>query len=119
MPWVSYLPIAVFLVLALAFPFAVLAFTRLIRPDRPSAVKGEAYECGIESQPEVRGRYSVHFYVIAVLFVIFDVETVFLFPWAVRFGVLGWFGLAEMLVFVAILGVAYLYAWRKGALQWA
>jgi NADH-quinone oxidoreductase subunit A len=114
----SYVPILVFLIIAFVFPFALLIFARFLRPDRPEAVKLENYECGLESDPEVRGRYSVHFYILAVLFVVFDVETIFLFPWAVQFNVLGLFGLIEMGVFLVILLVAYAYAWRKGALQW-
>ena len=106
----AYLPILFFLVVALALPFVLLCLARLVRPHRPNPVKLANYECGIESPREVRGRYSVHFYIIAVLFVVFDVETIFLFPWAVRFRVLG--------VFLLILVVAYVYAWRKGALQW-
>lgn len=114
----SYVPILLFLGFAFVFPFLLLGFARMLRPNRPEAVKLENYECGIESDPEVRGRYSVHFYILAVLFVVFDVETIFLFPWAVRFEMLGLFGLIEMAVFLLILGVAYVYAWRKGALQW-
>jgi len=114
----AYLPILIFLAMALALPFVLLGFARLIRPSRPDPVKLANYECGIESPPEVRGRYSVHFYIIAVLFVVFDVETIFLFPWAVRYRVLGLFGLIEMGVFLLILLVAYVYAWKKGALQW-
>ncbi len=118
MSTLSYLPIGVFLAIALVFPFFLLGFARLLRPHRPEPVKLENYECGIESEPEVRARYSVHFYIIAVLFVVFDVETVFLFPWAVQYRILGLFGLIEMGIFLAILLAAYVYAWRKGALQW-
>ena len=77
------------------------------------------YECGVEPTGDARERYSVAFYVIAVLFVIFDVETIFLFPWAVQFRQLALFGFIEMMVFLAILLVGYLYAWRRGALEWA
>jgi NADH-quinone oxidoreductase subunit A len=91
---------------------------KLIRPDSPSAVKLEAYECGIRAASDSRGRYTVRFYIVAILFVIFDVETIFLFPWAVRFKVLGWFGVAEVAVFLAILIVGYIWAYKKGALEW-
>ncbi len=115
-----YIPILIFLLIAIAFPIATLAFAKLIRPDRPEPVKLARYECGIESEKgDVWARYSVQFYVIAVLFVVFDVETVFLFPWAVRYEALGLFGLVEMAVFIFILIVAYAYAWKKGALEWA
>lgn len=119
MTTLPYLPILVFLLVAFAFPFVMLAVASLVRPDRPEAVKLASYECGIESSAESRGRSSVHYYVLAVLFVVFDVETIFLFPWAVRFRALGRFGLIEMGVFLLILLVAYAYAWRKGALEWA
>jgi NADH-quinone oxidoreductase subunit A len=114
-----YVPILLFILVAIAFPLGVFAFTWLIRPNRPEPVKLAPYECGIETHGDVWGRYSVQYYVIAVLFLIFDVETVFLFPWAVRYRVLGLFGFVEMAVFLAILVVAYAYAWKKGALEWA
>ena len=115
----GYLPILLFIVVALAFPFVAFALAWLVRPDRPDEVKLDRYECGIESKSEVWGRYSVQYYVIAVLFLIFDVETVFLFPWAVRYRMLGLFGFVEMGIFLLILVVAYAYAWKKGALEWA
>ena len=114
----QYLPILFFLLVALVFPLSMLAVAYLIRPDRPLPSKLTPYECGVESSSDARGRQSVHFYIIAVLFVIFDVETVFLFPWAVRYKVLGLFGFIEMGIFLLILVAAYLYVWKKGALQW-
>jgi NADH-quinone oxidoreductase subunit A len=114
-----YVPILLFILVALAFPVATYLFAALIRPHRPEPVKLDRYECGLESKGEVWGRYSVQYYVIAVLFLIFDVETVFLFPWAVRYKMLGLFGFIEMGVFILILVVAYAYAWKKGALEWA
>ncbi len=93
---------------------------RRLYDQMPEPIKLARYECGIESEKgDVWARYSVQFYVIAVLFVVFDVETVFLFPWAVRYEALGLFGLVEMAVFIFILIVAYAYAWTKGALEWA
>ena len=77
-----------------------------------------AYECGIRAASDSRGRYTVRFYIIAILFVIFDVETIFLFPWAVYYKQLGWFGVAEVSVFLLILIVGYVWAWKKGALEW-
>jgi NADH-quinone oxidoreductase subunit A len=114
----QYVPILVFLLVAVAFPFSLLAVASAVRPHRPVASKLAPYECGIAPSSDARGRQSVQYYIIAVLFVVFDVETVFLFPWAVRFKVLGLFGLVEMGVFLLILVAAYAYAWRKGALQW-
>ena len=114
----GYLPIFIFLALATAFPVITIVAARLIRPSAPFAAKLEAYECGIKAASDSRGRYTVRFYIIAILFVIFDVETIFLFPWAIQYRALGWFGVAEVLVFLAILVVGYFWAYKKGALDW-
>jgi NADH-quinone oxidoreductase subunit A len=105
-------------VVATLFPIALLLVMRLIRPQVPSTTKLEAYECGIQAASNARQRYTVRFYIVAILFVIFDVETVFLFPWAVRYKQLGWFGVSEVTVFLAILVVGYIWAYKKGALEW-
>jgi NADH-quinone oxidoreductase subunit A len=115
---VEYLPVLVFILAALSFGVINLCLSWMVRPSRYDAVKMAPYECGIETLHDARDRYSVHYYVIAVMFVVFDVETVFLFPWAVRYQVLGLFGFIEMGVFILILVAAYLYAWKKGALEW-
>jgi NADH-quinone oxidoreductase subunit A len=109
-----YIPLLIFLVLATVFPLATLLLAGMLRPSAPSKTKLEAYECGIPAVSNARGRFAVHYYVVAILFVIFDVETVFLIPWAVRYRALGWFGIAEAGVFLAILLVGYLWAYRKG-----
>ena len=114
----GYLPIFIFLVIAIVFPVVALMAAKLIRPSLPSQTKLEAYECGIRAASSSRGRYTVRFYIIAILFVIFDVETIFLFPWAVQYRALGWFGVIEVAVFLAILIVGYLWAYKKGALEW-
>lgn len=114
----GYVPIFIFLVCALLFPLVLLAIFRYLRPALPMPVKLEAYECGIRAASNARGRYTVRFYIVAILFVVFDVETIFLFPWAVRFRQLGWFGVAEVAVFLAILIVGYIWAYNKGALEW-
>jgi NADH-quinone oxidoreductase subunit A len=116
---IEYAPILIFLAVATAFPVVTLVVARLLRPARYDAVKSEAYECGVPPSGEARARYPVRFYVIAVLFVVFDVETIFLFPWAVKMRALGMFGLMEMIVFLGILIVGYAYVWKKGALEWA
>jgi NADH-quinone oxidoreductase subunit A len=90
----------------------------LIRPRRPSAVKAEPFECGNPSSGPAWGRFSVKFYLTAILFIVFDVEVVFLYPWAVMFRPLGLFGFVEMAIFVFILTLGFVYVWRKGALQW-
>ena len=114
----GYLPIFIFLVIAILFPIVALVAAKLVRPSMPSETKLEAYECGIKAATGSRGRYTVRFYIIAILFVIFDVETIFLFPWAVQYRALGWFGVAEVSVFLAILIVGYIWAYKKGALEW-
>jgi NADH-quinone oxidoreductase subunit A len=114
----EYVPILIFLVLAVLFPVVAIVIAKLIRPSAPSLAKLEAYECGIKAASDSRGRYTVRFYIVAILFVIFDVETIFLFPWAVRYKTLGWFGVAEVAVFLGVLFVGYIWAYKKGALEW-
>jgi NADH-quinone oxidoreductase subunit A len=114
----GYLPIFIFMIGALAFPVAALAAAKLVRPAVPTLTKLESYECGIKAASDSRGRYTVRYYIIAILFVIFDVETVFLYPWAVRYKQLGWFGVTEIAVFLAILIVGYVWAYKKGAFEW-
>jgi len=115
---VDYVPVLLFLLVAALVPVAILATAWVLRPSRSSSVKSEAYECGVPPSGEARARYPVRFYIIAVLFVVFDVETIFLFPWAVKYRVLGLLGFMTMLVFLGILLAGYLYAWKKKALEW-
>lgn len=115
----GYIPILIFIVIAAAFPIVTLIAAKLIRPSAPDKVKLEPYECGIEPEDDTRGRYSIRFYLVAILFVIFDVETIFLLPWAIQYDVLGLFGLIEMLVFLAILIAGYVWIFRQRALKWA
>ena len=115
----SYIPIFIFLLVAIGFAFVTLIMSQLLSSKKYNKVKLEPYECGIEPQTDARDRYSVRYYLIAMLFVIFDVETVFMFPWAVNVDALAVFGLIEMMVFLAILVAGYVYAWKKGALDWA
>jgi len=114
----GYLPLFLFLLVAILFPVVLLVVAKLIRPAAPNLTKLEAYECGIQAASNSRGRYTVRFYIIAILFVIFDAETVFLYPWAVRYRQLGWFGVAEVAVFLAFLVVGYVWAYKKGAFEW-
>ena len=113
-----YIPVFLFILVALGFAIFTLMLAGLVHPRRYNRVKLQAYECGIEPLTDARDRYSVRYYLVAMLFVIFDVETVFMFPWAVIMDELALFGLIEMLVFLFILVVGYVYAWRKGALDW-
>ena len=114
----AYIPIFLFILVAVGFAIFTLIVASLVHPSRYSKVKLEPYECGIEPVTDARDRYSVRYYLVAMLFVIFDIETVFMFPWAVIMDELALFGLIEMLVFLFILVVGYAYAWRKGALEW-
>jgi NADH-quinone oxidoreductase subunit A len=114
----QYLPVLVTFVFAGALVAIMIVLGRLLGPRSDSAVKGEAFECGNPATGSAWGRFSVKFYLTAILFIVFDVEVVFLYPWAVVFRRLGWFGFAEMLAFGAVLGIALLYVWRKGALEW-
>src|SRR5262245_24889784 len=112
----AYIPIFIFVLVAAGFACLTLVISQLLQSKKYNKVKLEPYECGIEPQTDARDRYSIRYYLVAMLFVIFDVETVFMFPWAVIMGKLGVFGLIEMLVFLAILVAGYAYAWKKGAL---
>ena len=114
----GYIPIFLFMALAGAFPIVTLLVARLVRPHSGGEGKLAPYECGVEPESDARQRYAIRYYVVAILFVIFDVETIFLYPWAVRYRELGWFGVSEIAVFLAILVVGYVWAWKKGALEW-
>lgn len=115
----AFVPIVLMVVVAIGFAVFTLVPSRLLQTNRYGKVKLDPYECGIEPKTDARDRYSIRYYLIAMLFVIFDVETVFMFPWAVILDRLGIFGLVEMLVFIFILVVGFVYAWKKGALEWA
>ena len=115
----EYLPVVILAALAFGFAVLSLAVSALLRPNRPTPAKLAPYECGIEPERLPKGeRFSVSFYVVAMLFIIFDVEVIFLFPWAVGFRQLGLFGLVEMAVFIALVFVAYVYVWKRGGLDW-
>lgn len=114
----TYLPILVLLGISIAFALGSLIFSGLIGMKKPSAVKLAPYECGMPPIGSARERFPIKFYIIAMLFIVFDIETVFMYPWAVVFRQLGMFGFAEMGVFIAILVVGYAYVWKKGALEW-
>ena len=116
----NYLPVLFFAIMAAVLVVATVLLLALVRPSKPDAVKEAPYECGVVSTTDAWDhRFSVRYYLLAVLFVVFDVETIFLFPWAVMYHKLQLFGLVEMLVFIVILLVGYVYVWRRGALSWA
>ncbi len=114
----AYLPILVLVAIAVIFGLCSLGFSSLIGQKKPSVVKLAPYECGCEPVWSARERFSVKFYIIAMLFILFDIEAVFLYPWSVLFKRLGMFGVMEMGVFIVILFVGYIYVWKKGALEW-
>jgi NADH-quinone oxidoreductase subunit A len=115
----QYLPIVLLLGLASVFAVASLVVARALGPHRPTPANLAPYECGIVPERVPRERFPVKFYVVAMLFIVFDIETIFLFPWAVTFRQLGLFGLVEMAVFIGLVFVAYLYVWQRGGLEWA
>jgi len=114
----EYLPIIIFILIALAMGVAPLVLTQLLAEQKPDAEKLSAYECGFEAFEDSRMQFDVRFYLIAILFVIFDLESAFLFPWAIVLDKIGFFGFVEMVLFLLVLLVGYIYAWKKGALQW-
>jgi NADH-quinone oxidoreductase subunit A len=116
----EYVPILVLGALGAAFAVGSVIAASVIGPKRYNRAKLSAYECGIEPtpQPVGGGRFPVKYYLTAMLFIVFDIEIVFLYPWAVHFDSLGMFGLAQMAVFVGLIGVAYAYDWRRGGLEW-
>ena len=113
-----YIPVGVFAVIGMIFPLAILLFSRLIRPYKPGGEKYLTYECSISPVGDARIQHNIQFYMFALLFAIFDVETVFLYPWAVVFPSLGIMAVFEMLLFIFVLVVGLAYAWKKEALQW-
>ena len=117
-PIYGYIPIIIFFLIAVLLPVVLLGVSRLVQRRIFEREKLMPYECGIDPIGDARERFSVRFYIVAMLFLVFDVETIFLFPWAVIYDQLALFGLVEMLVFIGIPVVGYYYAWRKGALEW-
>ena len=115
----EWLYIGVFLLLAPVFPALALVIPRLIAPRKPHPLKNQTYECGIETVGNTWVQFRVQYYIYALIFVIFDIEVVFLYPWAVAYNALGIFALVEMLIFLCILVLALAYAWRKKLLEWA
>jgi len=113
-----YLPVLIHFLVVVAVTTAILALSAWVGVKRPSRAKLGPYECGIPPVGNARERFSVSFYLVAMLFILFDVEAVFLYPWAVIFKSLKWFGFLEMLLYIAVLLAGYVYIWKKGALDW-
>jgi NADH-quinone oxidoreductase subunit A len=116
---INYGFIGLLLLGAIAFAVAPLVIVAIVAPRRPSRTKGQAYECGVLTTGETWVRFRIQYYIYALMFVVFDIETVFLYPWAVSYGEVGRFALVEMGVFLAILAFGLAYAWAKGVLRWA
>jgi NADH-quinone oxidoreductase subunit A len=114
----DYLPILIFLGLAIALGLVLLLSAAVLAVYNPDPEKVSAYECGFNSFDDARMKFDVRFYLVAILFIIFDLEVAFLFPWAVSFQHIGLFGFWSMMVFLAVLTVGFAYEWRKGALEW-
>ena len=115
----EYIPVLLFLLVAIGFAGGTIGLSSIIVPQRRNNVKNSSYECGVEPVGDARERFSVKFYLVAVLFILFDIEAVFLYPWAVAFKQLGLYGLIEGLLFIGILLVGYLWVLKKRALEWA
>ena len=115
----DWLYVGIFLLLAPVFPALALIVPRMMAPRKPNPIKMETYECGIETVGPTWIQFKVQYYIFALVFLIFDVETVFLFPWAVAFDQLPLFAVLEGILFILILATGLVYAWRKGALEWA
>ena len=114
----DYLPIVIFIGISLLIGLALLVSPFVVAFKNPDPEKLSAYECGFNAFDDARMPFDVRFYLVAILFIIFDLEVAFLFPWAVAFGDLGMFGFVSMMVFLAILTVGFVYEWKKGALEW-
>ena len=114
----EYLPIAVFLGIAAGLACLMVLASLIISKQKPDAEKNSAYECGFEAFGDARSKFDVRFYLVAILFIIFDLEVAFLFPWAVTLGDIGIYGFWSMVVFLGVLTIGFIYEWRKGALDW-
>lgn len=115
---IDYLPIGLMAIVAIGFVLMVMVLTHWMGPKRKSKIKLESFECGIESQGNARMPFSIKYFLVAILFVLFDVEVIFMYPWAVNFKELGMLGFAEMLLFISFLLVGFYYIIKKGALKW-
>ena len=114
----QYLPIALLLVVGVAIGAIAILAGRFIGPNRPDPQKNAAYECGFEAFEDARMKFDVRYYLVAILFIIFDLEVAFLFPWAVAFKEVGVFGFWSMMTFLGVLTIGFIYEWKKGALEW-
>ncbi|MEX0922192.1 MAG: NADH-quinone oxidoreductase subunit A [Rhodovibrionaceae bacterium] len=114
----EYLPILIFIGIAVGLSAVMVLASYIVARQRPDSEKVSAYECGFEAFDDARSRFDVRFYLVAILFIIFDLEVAFLFPWAVSLGEIGVFGFWSMVVFLGLLTIGFVYEWKKGALEW-
>jgi NADH-quinone oxidoreductase subunit A len=114
----NWMVIAICFTMTLGIAVSMMLIPALLRPTNPNPIKATPYESGMPPIGEAQSRYTIRYYVVAMLFVVFDIEAVFFYPWAVAFNAIGWYGFIEMVLFIVLLLVAYIYAWRKGALDW-
>ncbi|MEO1090795.1 MAG: NADH-quinone oxidoreductase subunit A [Pseudomonadota bacterium] len=114
----DYLPILIFVAIAIGLASIIMVSTLVVARQHPDAEKLSSYECGFEAFEDARGKFDVRFYLVAILFIIFDLEVAFLFPWAITLGEIGLFGFWSMMLFLGILTVGFVYEWKKGALEW-
>ena len=114
----NYFPILLFILVGLAVGVAPIVLGKLVAPNKPDSEKNSPYECGFEAFEDARMKFDVRYYLVAILFILFDLEIAFLFPWAVVLQEIGLFGFVAMMVFLAILVVGFIYEWMKGALEW-
>jgi NADH-quinone oxidoreductase subunit A len=114
----NYLPVLIFIGIGIAFGGIMIILGFLLGPSKPDSEKLSAYECGFEAFEDARMKFDVRFYLVAILFIIFDLEIAFLFPWAVALREIGMFGFLAMVLFLGILVIGFIYEWKKGALQW-
>ena len=114
----EYLPILLFIGIATGMAIAAVAASYIVARQRPDPEKMSAYECGFDAFDNARGQFDVRFYLVAILFIIFDLEVAFLFPWSVTFGTLGLLGFVSMMIFLGVLTIGFIYEWKKGALEW-
>ena len=114
----SYLPLVMFIGVAALIGIALLVAPFVVAYKNPDPEKLSAYECGFNAFDDARMKFDIRFYLVAILFIVFDLEVAFLFPWAVSFGDLGWFGFWSMMIFLGVLTIGFAYEWKKGALEW-
>jgi len=114
----AYLPILIFIAIAVALATVIVFASFVVARQRPDSEKLSPYECGFEPFADARSKFDVRFYLVAILFIIFDLEVAFLFPWAATLGKIGMFGFWSMIVFLGVLTVGFIYEWQKGALEW-